>query len=140
MKLVDKESSTKSRSSPRQAIITPERRNTSKADQKAAIQNRREICSPLAISSISGELSKLRIQVLESFHVGKSAQQDGSQELQMTNRCQKFFEPSLAVGYLCIEEILIVAPIFFAIQVLIGPCSDRNRCSGQYVADPAAQT
>jgi len=74
-----------------------------------------------------------------SFQIWKPAQQRGSHEFKMTDHRRKLFEPSLTVGYLGVEKILMMAPLRLAIHVFICRRPDRNGRSGQHIVDPAAQ-
>jgi hypothetical protein len=56
----------------------------------------------------------------------------------MTDHLRKLRKATLPIDYFRIEQILMMAPVRFTIQILVRRRSDRNRSSSKYVVESAA--
>ena len=74
----------------------------------------------------------------QSFQVWKTAPQCGFEKSEMTDHLRKLGKPPLPIGYFRIEQIQMMAPVRFTVQIFVGRRSDRNRSSRKYVLNSAA--
>jgi len=61
------------------------------------------------------------------------------QELEMRYFAGEFSQASLAIGYLCAEQVVMVAIERLAFQILVGAVSDCHRSARQYIFDATAE-
>ena len=69
--------------------------------------------------------------------VWKTAPHRGFEKFEMTDHLRKLRKATLPIGYFRVEQILMMAPVRFTIQIFVRRRSDRNRSSGKYVLESA---